>query len=164
MKLAPFPTPNVLIRQWQDGEIEREELHELMAHHQRALLEEAEESRRNPIASYVEGVMNKRAAKRLIRDHGEAAIRELLVAMAEMDDFSPAAYLWNADHWDVALHCFVRHKSAPVIRIKETMIKSQRAVILIEHGGGKKKDTLRERVSFQRDWKGAMKVVKREQK
>ncbi len=164
MKLAPFPTPDVLIRRWQDGEIEREELHELMAHHQRALLEEAEEARKNPIAAYVEGVMNKRVAKRLIRDHGEAAIRELLVAMAEMEDFAPAAYLWNADHWDVALHCFIRSKSAPVFRIKETMIKSGRAVILIEHGGGKKKDTLRERVSFKRHWKGAMRVEKRELK
>ena len=164
MKLAPFPTPKALIRRWQNGEIEREELHELMAHHQRALLEEAEESRKNPIAAYVEGLMNKRVAKRLISEHGEAAIRELLAAMAELEDFPPSAYLWNADHWDVALHCFIRSKSAPVFRIRETLIKSQRAVILIEHGGGKKKDTLRERVSFERNWQGEMKVSKREKK
>ena len=164
MKLAPFPTPKALIRRWQNGEIEREELHELMAHHQRALLEEAEESRKNPIAAYVEGLMNKRVAKRLISEHGEAAIRELLAAMAELEDFPPSAYLWNADHWDVALHCFIRSKNAPVFRIRETLIKSQRAVILIEHGGGKKKDTLRERVSFERNWQGEMKVSKREKK
>ena len=136
----------------------------MMAHHQRALLEEAEESRRNPVAAYLEGVLNKRVAKRLIKEHGEAAIRELLAAMAELEDFPPSAYLWNADHWDVALHCFIRSKSAPVFRIKETMIKTGRAVILIEYGGGKKKDTLRERVSFERNWRGEMAVIKREEK
>jgi hypothetical protein len=44
------------------------------------------------------------------------------------------------------------------------MIKMGRAVILIEYGGGKKKDTLRERVSFERNWRGEMEVVKREKK
>ena len=111
MKPAPFPSPNVLLKQWEDGEIKREELHQLMALHQQALLEEAEESLKNPIATYVEGVMNKRAAKRLINDHGEAANREIFQAMAMLDDFPPSAYLWNASHWDVALHCFIRSKS-----------------------------------------------------
>ena len=109
-------------------------------------------------------MLNKRVAKRLVQEHGEAAIRELLSAMAELEDFPPSAYLWNADHWDVALHCFIRSKSAPVFRIRETMIKTGRAVMLIEYGGGKKKDTLRERVSFERNWRGEMAVVKREKK
>ena len=40
MKLAPFPTPPNLIRQWQEGEIEREEMQRLMGEHQKELLKE----------------------------------------------------------------------------------------------------------------------------
>ncbi len=162
MKLAPFPTPRTLIRQWQDGEIEREEMQRLMAQHQLALLDEAEQYHQNPIAGYIEGLLNKRAARRLMMQHSEAAIRELFMALSWLDDFPPSAFLWNADHWDLALHAFFRTKSEPVFRVREMMIKSSRAVILIEHGAAKKSKTQRERITFKRHWKGEMEVVKRE--
>ncbi|MDB4507076.1 hypothetical protein N9055_02545 [Akkermansiaceae bacterium] len=54
MKLAPFPSPRALVRQWEKGEIKREELHALMAQHQEAILAEAEEERANPIAAYID--------------------------------------------------------------------------------------------------------------
>ena len=66
MKLAPFPTPPNLIRQWQEGEIEREEMQRLMGEHQKALLKEADYFHANPILGYIEGLRNKRAARRLV--------------------------------------------------------------------------------------------------
>ncbi len=162
MKLAPFPTPRALMDQWQSGKLEREEMHRLMGEHQKALLNEAEVYYQNPIAGYIEGLLNKRAARRLINDHGEAAVRELFLAMSWMPDFGPSAYLWNADHWDVELHAFLRTKTGPVFRVRELMVKTSRAVMLIEHGSPKKSLTTRERVTFTRDWRGQMEVVKRE--
>lgn len=162
MKLTPFPTPNHLIEKWQRGEIEREEMQELMKEHQLALLNEAEEYHRNPIAGYLEGLLNKRAARRLINDHGEAAIREIFLAISRLQDFPPSAYLWNADHWDVALHAFLRTRSAPVFRIRDIVVKSSRALLLIEHGSPKKSQTVRERLTLKRDWKGEMGVINRE--
>ena len=162
VKLAPFPNPKSLILQWQQGLIEREEMQRLMGEHQKAILKEADNYHFNTIAGYLEGLANKRMARRLIRDHGEAAVRELLLAMAWQHDFDPSAYLWNADHWDVALHVFFRCKSGPVFRVRESMIKSSRATLVIEYGSPKRSETRRERVTFRRHWKGEMEVVKRE--
>ena len=89
MKLAPFPSPRVLVLQWEAGEIKREELQRLMALHQAAILEEAEEERANPVASYVDRMMNKRMAKKLINAHGEANMRELCLALSEVPEFLP---------------------------------------------------------------------------
>ncbi|MBT4799045.1 MAG: hypothetical protein HON81_12085, partial [Verrucomicrobia bacterium] len=82
MKLAPFPTPPNLIRQWQDGEIEREEMQRLMGEHQKELLKEADYFHTNPILGYIEGLRNKRAARRLLDEHGEAQVRELFQALS----------------------------------------------------------------------------------
>jgi len=163
MKLAPFPTPRNLIQQWQEGEIERDEMQRLMGEHQKALLEEAEHFHRNPIAGYIEGLLNKRAARRLLKDHSEAAVRELFLALSWVQDFPPSAFLWNADHWDVALHAFFRTKAEPVFRVRELMVKSSRAVMLVEYGSAKKSEICRERFTFKRHWKGEMEVVKREE-
>ena len=162
MKLAPFPNPKSLIFQWQQGLIAREEMQRLMGEHQKAILKEANNNHFNPIAGYLEGLANKRMARRLIHNHGEAAVREVLLAMAWQPDFEPSAYLWNADHWDVALHVFFRCKSGPVFRVRESMIKSSRATLVVEYGSPKKSMTRRERVIFSRHWKGEMEVVKRE--
>lgn len=162
MRLAPFPTPRSLMTQWQQGLIEREEMQRLMGEHQKAILKEADNYHFNPIAGYLEGLSNKRMARRLIQEHGEAAIRELLLAMSWLPDFQPSAYLWNADHWDVALHVFFRCKSRPLFRIRESMVRSSRAVLLVEYGSPKKSQMKRERVTFKRHWKGEMEVAKRE--
>ena len=162
MKLAPFPTPPNLIRQWQEGEIEREEMQRLMGEHQKELLKEADYFHSNPILGYIEGLRNKRAARRLVDEHGEAQIRELFHALSWLQDFEPAAFLWNADHWDVALYAFLRMSNEPVFRVREMVVKSSRAVMLVEHGSAKKSETRRERLTFKRHWKGEMEVVKRE--
>lgn len=161
MKLAPFPPPNLLIEKWQRGEIEREEMQQLMKQHQLALLEEAEQYHWNPIAGYLEGLLNKRAARTLITNHGEAAIREIFLALSRMQDFPPSAYLWNADHWDIPLHAFLRNRSTPVFRVREILVKTIRAVLLIEHGSSKKAETTRERLFLNRNWRGELELTQR---
>lgn len=162
MKLAPFPNPRELVRQWEAGEIERETLQHLMAQHQAAIIAEAEEERLNPFASYLDRMMNKRMAKKLINLHGEAKVRELCFALSELPDFLPAAFLWNVNHWDLPLHCFLRHKREPLFIIEEAFIRSSRAMLLVEHGSGQKANRIRERIHFERHWRGEMKAVKRE--
>ena len=162
MKLPPFPTPRHLILQWQEGEIERGEMQRMMGEHQKALLDEADHFHFNPIAGYIEGLLNKRAARRLMREHSEAAIRELFLSLSWLHDFEPSAFLWNADHWDVSLHAFFRTRTDPVFRVRELMVKSSRAIMLVEHGSLKKSEIRRERLTFKRHWKGEMEVVKRE--
>ncbi len=159
VKLAPFPSPRVLIRRWEAGEIKRDELQRLMAEHQRAILEEADEVLQNPVAAFVEGVWNKRVAKRLIQQHGEAAVRECFAALSEVEDFPPSAFLWNAEHWDVPLHCFIRTKRGPVFRVKEMKVRSDRTEVLVEHGEVKK--LLKERFVLKRHWKGELVVISR---
>ena len=78
MKLAPFPTPPNLIIQWQEGKIEREEMQRLMGEHQKELLKEVDYFHSNPILGYIEGLRNKRAARLLINEHGEAQILSLI--------------------------------------------------------------------------------------
>ncbi|MDB4271732.1 hypothetical protein N9873_04100 [Akkermansiaceae bacterium] len=163
MKLAPFPSPRALVRQWEKGEIKREELHALIAQHQAAILAEAEEERANPIAAYLDRLSNKRMAKKLINQHGEASLRELCLGLSELPEFLPAAFLWNADHWDLPFHCFIRHQKEPVFRIREVFLRQGRAMMLIEHGSAKKRETTRERITFERHWRGEMKVVSREE-
>lgn len=162
MRLAPFPTPRSLMIEWQEGKIKREEMQRLMGEHQKAILKEADDYHFNPIAGYLEGLSNKRMARRLIREHGEAAVRELLLAMSWLPEFEPAAYLWNADHWDMPLHVFFRCKSGPVFRVRESLVRSSRAILLVEYGSPKKTRTKRERITFKRHWKGEMEVVRRE--
>ena len=123
---------------------------------------EADYFHTNPILGYIEGLRNKRAARRLVKEHGEAQIRELFQALSWLHDFEPAAFLWNADHWDVSLYAFLRTSTEPVFRVREMVVKSSRAVMLVEHGSAKKSKTRRERLTFRRHWKGEMEVVKRE--
>ncbi len=136
MKLPPFPNPRELVRRWEGGELEREEMQRLMREHQVRVLEEAEEYHRNPMRGWMETFVNRRAARKLVKEHGEGAVRELLVAMSWLEDFPPSAYLWNADHWDVSLHAFLRSKMEPVFRVKESWVRSGRARLLVEYGVG----------------------------
>lgn len=126
------------------------------------LIAEMEAEHDNPRASFVDRLMNKRAAAKLIKAHGEAAIRELFSVMAEINDFPPALLLWNAGHWDVPLHCFIRLKREPVFRIKELRVRSRQATMIIEHGSAKKNETTREKLHFQRDWLERMTLARRE--
>jgi hypothetical protein len=118
MPQAPF-TPAEIFARFERGEMDRDELHALLALHARELIEEMEEDYQNHAAALVEYLLAKRALKRLLRRHGPGTIREVLVALSKIPDFPPARLLWNAAHPDVPLHCFLRIRREPVFRIRE---------------------------------------------
>ena len=129
-----LPTPSQLAAQFERGELERDEFHALMAMHARELIAEIEEDYQNPAAAWIESLLARQAAGRLIRRHGSRLLREVLVALAEVRDFPPARYLWNAAHPDVPLHCFLRIRRVPVFRILQFDHRSNSIEVLIEHG------------------------------
>lgn len=154
--------PNQLHRLFENGEIELDELQAKINEFAVELIAEMEEERSNPAASFIDRMMNKRAASKLIKEHGEANIREVLWAISEENDFAPALLLWNADHWDVPLHCFIRLKREPVFRIIALRILTRQATMSIEHGSAKKNETTREKLHFKRDWQQRMVLERRE--
>lgn len=126
--------PNQLFALYERGEIEREELHALMAVHARELISEMEEDYQNPAAALIENLLARRAAGRLARRHGSRLLREILIALAEVPDFPPARHLWNAAHPDVPLHCFLRMRREPVFRIINIGHRFEAIELLVEHG------------------------------
>lgn len=156
--LSPFemiPTPRQIFASFERGEIERDELHALMALHARELIQEMEEDHQNPAAAWIEGLLARRAANRLVRLHGGRILREVLVALADVPDFPPARYLWNAAHPDVPLHCFLRIRREPVFRILSVVAKSGEFRVLVEHGESAKGKGTRRSFHLKRDlnWK-----------
>lgn len=133
-----IPTPRQIFASFESGEIERDELHALMALHARELIQEMEEDYQNPAAAWIEGLLARRATNRLVRLHGGRLLREVLVALAEVPDFPPARYLWNAVHPDVPLHCFFRMRREPVFKILSLLPQSNGFRVLTEHGTARK--------------------------
>jgi len=145
-----------LFRQFESGAITREELHAAMAEHARSLIDDIEESRQNPVAAYIEKILSIRAAAKLRRRHSEAEVREVLAALAEIPDFSPSHLLWNAQHRDVPLHCFLRPRREPVFRILDLEVSIDRVEISIEHGPAKTRDAIREAFTLRRHADGQL--------
>ena len=163
LDLQDPPPPPRLFALFEAKEISRKELHEAMAVHAKVLIEEMEEQRSNPVAAWMETQRNRRAADKLKRDYDEVALRETLSAVAEAPEFAPANLLWNAMHRDVPLHCFVRSRHEPVLRVLHFTSQPMAAEIVIEHGAAKKKAATRERFRLKRIWNGELAVDKREQ-
>lgn len=149
-----LPTPSQIIASFERGEIERDELHAMMALHARELIREMEEDYQNPAAAWIESLLARRATGRLVRRHGARVVREVLVAIAEVPDFPPARYLWNAGHADVPLHCFFRMRRDPVFRILSLEMKSGEIRVMVEYGDAAK-DKHRKTLLLNRDeeWK-----------
>lgn len=154
-------TPLQLFRMFESGEISREELHAAMAGHARMLIAEMEEQRRNPVVAYLEHLLNNRAAKKLVKQHGEAEVREVLAALGDLPDFPPALYLWNASHLDVPLHCFLRTRQPPVLRVRRLETGRLKALVELEYGLPGKSELRRELFSLKRNWQGEMMVEQR---
>jgi hypothetical protein len=150
-----IPTPRQIFASFERGEIEREELHALMAMHARELILEMEEDYQNPAAAWIESLRARRAASRLLRQHGARVLREVLVALADAPDFPPARYLWNAAHPDVPLHCFFRMRREPVFRILSLEATAGEFHVLTEHGEAARRKGLRRTFLLKRDehWK-----------
>lgn len=148
MSFQHLPSPPELMRQFERGELSREELHAMMALHARALIVEMEEDHANPLQAMMEQWRNRRMAQRWVRRHGERVVRELLAVVGRQADFPPGRLLWNVSHGDVPLHCFFRCTRAPIFRLRGLEVAAQRAVLEIEHGPEPVQGV---RVTLQRD-------------
>jgi hypothetical protein len=157
-----IPTPNQLFAMFERGEIERDELHALMATHARELIAEMEEDRLNPVEALIENLLARQAVARLARRHGERLLREVLVALSELENFPPVRHLWNADHPDVPLHCFVRMRREPVFRILQLIKRDEVIELKLEHGDAKRGKGTRETFIMRRDERWRLRVEPRD--
>ncbi len=154
-------SPREVLASFERGELEREEMHALMALHARELIREMEEDYQNPAAALIESLLARRAAGKLARQHSKRLLREVLVALADVADFPPVRNLWNASHPDVPLHCFLRIRREPVFRILSIEARSGEFVVLVEHGLAAKGKAERKMFLLKRDerWKLRAMVV-----
>ena len=146
-----IPTPRQIFASFERGEMDRDEMHALMALHARELIEEMEDDYQNPAAAWIESLLARRAARRLVRRHGSRLLREVLSALADVADFPPARHLWNAAHPDVALHCFLRMRREPVFRILSLEVFAGVIRVVVEHGEAARGKGTRQTFALKRD-------------
>ena len=143
------------------GSISREQFREAMAVHARNLIVEIEEVHQNPVAAWLEGLQNKRAAARLAKVHGEILVREILLALSEIPDFPLTSSLWDADRPEIPLHCFFRSSQEPVFRILSIAASTYLFTVRIEYGAADKAATTKEKLTFSRDRLGRLTLRER---
>lgn len=161
MKVNIPPPPQKLFRQFEAGEISRAELQATCALHQREMIAEIEEMKRNPLAAFVEELLIKREAARIRREHGEGLVREIFSALAEVPDFPPAILLWNADHRDVPFQCFFRFRREPVFRLISLRNQGISVTVVVEYGSVDRKLATRETFILHRSVGNRFHVTKR---
>ncbi len=115
-----------------------------------------EEVHANPQASWLESLLNKRQAAKLISSHGEPILREVMLALSELPNFPSAKFLWNADHPDMPLHCFLRTRRDPLFRLIKIYSAPFTLEATVEHGS--KKELIKETFSLERDRLGQLVV------
>ena len=164
MKLNIPPPPQTLFRQFEAGEISREELQATCALHQREMIAEMEEMKRNPVAAFVEELLIKREAARVRRLHGEGLAREVFAALAEVPDFQPAILLWNADHRDVPFQCFFRFRREPAFRLLDLRNQGISVKAEVEYGSANRKLATREVFTLHRSVGNRLSVTSRKSK
>ncbi|WP_395736811.1 hypothetical protein [Prosthecobacter sp.] len=162
LSLDPVPTPQQLFRWLDSGRISREEFRTAMAVHAGELIQEMEQAHANPLVAKFNELMNRREAWKWSRRHGEVVMREILCALMDEEQFTPARWLWNAAHPHVPLHCFFRTRGTPVLRFEEMTVHPQNASVLIEHGGSETLAPAREKFYFRRNRQGILFVERRE--
>ncbi len=153
-----IPTPSQIFTSFEKGEIERDEMHALLALHARELIQEMEEDYQNPAVALLESVLARRAMGKLVRLHGARLLREVLTALADVPGFPPARYLWNAGHPDVPLHCFLRIRREPVFRILSIETKAGCIQVRTEHGEAAKGKGTHQTFFLNRDESWKLKV------
>ncbi|MEZ5384670.1 MAG: hypothetical protein R3F13_04065 [Prosthecobacter sp.] len=157
----PVPTPQQLFRWLDSGRITRDEFRKAMAVHAGELIEEMEEAYANPLVAKFNELLNRREAWKWSRKHGEALIREILCALMDEERFIPAKWLWNAAHPHVPLHCFFRTRALPMMRFEEVNVQPQAVTLIIEHGGGTDRSSVREQFFLRRNRRTQLFVERR---
>ncbi|NWK55558.1 hypothetical protein HW115_08040 [Verrucomicrobiaceae bacterium N1E253] len=155
-------SPKRLLAYYRAGKITRAQWLAGMQLQFQLALQEIAEDRRHPKRANLESWRCKSAARRLLKDNNETEIREVMVALSDIDDFPPSTYLWNADQRDIPLYCFLRERREPVLRFKELNISRTRASLIIEYGQQSAKHRVRESITLRRDWRGTLIVESRE--
>lgn len=155
-----IPTPSQIFASFERGEIERDEVHALMALHARELIHEMEEDHQNPAAALIETLLARRSAGRLARNHSSRLVREVLMALADASDFPPAKHLWNAAHPDVPLHCFLRMRREPVFRMVAIRPQGEKTLVEVEHGSSGRGKATRRTFVLKRDDGWRLRVLK----
>ena len=155
-------SPNRLFTLYDAGEITREQWLEGIRQHFLLCFAEIEQDLSDPKMAFLERWRCRAAAKQLLKNHTEAELREVFMALSFMDDFPPATYLWNADQLETPMYCFLREKREPVIRFTDIQISRMTAKVTIEYGNLKKNERVQERIGLRRDWQGIMVVESRD--
>jgi len=154
-------TPPQLFQDFETGLITREQLHTAMSFHARGLIEEVQEAHENPLAAWWEGLLARKVASRLAARHGEKRVRQVLTALAEIPDFFPAQWLWNAAHPDVPLFCFLRLRREPIFRIVSIESKAGVVFVTVEYGASGKGEATRESFTLRHRPLGGLEVAER---
>lgn len=154
-------TPPQLFADYEAGLMTREQLHSAMAFHARNLIEEVVEAKENPLAAWWEGLLARKTASRLAARHGERRLRAIFAALAEVPDFLPAQWLWNAHHPDVPLFCFLRLRREPIFRLANVANNAGIVTVTIEYGAADKHDTTREEFVLAHKRLGGLEVTSR---
>ena len=154
-----LPTPPEIFRLYEDGKLTREQMHAAMSRHAYDIMEEIVEARRNPVLSFYENALARRAAARLERQYGERTVRQVLAALSRLPDFPMRNYLWNALHREVPLYCFLRMRTEPVFRILEIKQEPWRVRVTVEYGSARKGAATQEVIALQRDRFGRLEAV-----
>ena len=146
-----LPSPPELFRLYEDGELTREQLHAAMSLHAGDLVEEIVEARRNPVRALYENALSRRAAARLVRQHGEGVVRAVLIALSNAPEFPMARFLWNASHRDLPLSCLFRMRQEPVFRLESIRVAPWRVRVVVEYGSAGKGACDRQEIELHRD-------------
>jgi len=156
-----LPNPNQLFRQYDAGQITRDEFHAAMRVHAEALIAEMEEAHLNPLAAAFEEMKRRFAEAKLTRRHNEDELRAAFVALSELADFPPALHLWNAAHRHVPLRCFLRPTQEPVFRVLDFQTWTHGARITVEHSAAARRLSTREEIALTRAGGGTFAVSAR---
>ena len=154
-------TPPQLYDDFEAGLLTREQLHAAMAFHARNVIEEVVEAAENPLAAWWEGVLARKTAARLAARHGERRLRAILAALAELPDFLPAQWLWNAHHPDVPLFCFLRLRREPVFRVIRIANEAGTVTVTLEYGASDPRLITRETFTLAHRRHGGLEVTER---
>jgi hypothetical protein len=154
-------TPPQLYDDFEAGLLTREQLHAAMAFHARNVIEEVIEAAENPLAAWWEGVLARKTAGRLAARHGERRLRAIFAALAELPDFLPAQWLWNAHHPDVPLFCFLRLRREPVFRVIRIASEAGAVTVTVEYGTADPRLITRETFVLTHRRQGGLEVTER---
>ncbi len=122
-----------------------------MAHHAREVIVEMEEDHLNPAAAFIEQMLCRRAAAKLLKHHEETLVREVLLTLSDMASFPPGRWLWNAGHPHIPLHTFFRSKREPVFRIVTLEAQPQVVTVVVEYGAPGRTQNTKEEFRLRRD-------------